>query len=89
MTTQRSMVKLELEPGEASLSHVRGLEGIKDLNVDEDFGLICISPKRRLYTIRIDGNVDRDTLMAVQPRVKGVYGEMKVSQIKDRNANDP
>lgn len=83
------MIKLELEPGEASLSHVQGLEEIKDLNVDKDFGLICISPKRRLYTIRIDGNVDRDTLMALQPRVNGVYGEMKISQIKNGNDNDP
>ena len=89
MATQRSMIKLELEPGEASLSHVQGLEGIKGLNVDEDYGLICISQKRRLYTIRIIGNVDRHTLMAVQSRVKGVYGEIKISQIKKGNDNDP
>ena len=89
MATQRSMIKLELEPGEASLSHVQGLEGIKGLNVDEDYGLICISQKRRLYTIRIIGNVDRHTLMAVQSRVKGVYGEIQISQIKKGNDNDP
>ena len=79
------MIKLELEPAVASLSHVQGLDGIKDLTVDKNYGLICISPKRNLYTIRIVGDVDRHALMAVQPRVKGVYGEMKISQIKSND----
>lgn len=81
---QISMIKLELEPGEASLSRVSELQGLKDLNIDETFGLTCISPKRNLYTIRVSGDVDRDALMAVQPKVKGVYGEMKISQISEK-----
>jgi hypothetical protein len=82
------MIKLELKPEEANLSRVKGLEGIKDLNVDEDYGLICISQKRSLYTIRVIGTVDRDALMPVQRRVKGVYGEVKISQIDSINEND-
>ena len=84
MTYQTSMIKLKLEPGEATLARVYELEGLKDLNIDESFGLICISPKRNLYTIRVSGDVDRDALMAVQTRVKGVYGEVKISQISEK-----
>ena len=84
MTGQLSMIKLELEPGEASLARVSELDGIKDFTIDEGFGLICISPKRNLYTIRVSGDVDRDALMAVQPKVKGVYGEVKISQISEK-----
>ena len=89
MTTQRSMIKLELAPGEADLSRVKGLDGIKGLYVDEDYGLICISPKRSLYTIRVAGKVDRDSLMTVQSRVKGVYGEMQISEVKNSNDEVP
>ena len=78
---QKTTIKLKLSPGEDSLEFVRRLEGVKDLKIDDSYGLICISPKRHLYTILAIGDVNRDDLMNVQPRVQGVYGQVKVSEI--------
>jgi len=85
--TKKNMIKLKLKPGEDSLEFVKGLEGIKDLYIDEDYGLICISPRRRLYTITIIGNIDREHLMDIQPRVQGVYGQVKISAIRTDKDN--
>jgi hypothetical protein len=79
---QKNMIQLKLEPGENSFAFVKNLEGIKGLSIDDDFGLVCTSPKRHLYTIVAIGNVDRELLMDIQPRVQGVYGQVKISEIK-------
>ena len=84
MPTQNStkhLLKLRLSPGEASMDVVRKLEGISDLSIDEDYGLICLSPKRRMYSIRVLGPIDQDQLKDKQPRVLGVFGEVKISTI--------
>jgi len=80
----QSLIKLHLSPEEATIVHVCTLEGIRDLEVDENYGLVCISPKRRLYAIRVFGPVDHNCLADVQHRVVGVYGDVKISGISQR-----
>lgn len=77
---ERSLIKLELEPSLADLTAVRQLKGLQNLQIDDGYGLVCISPKRRLYVIRVIGAVDADRLQAAQPRIRGLYGEVRVSQ---------
>lgn len=75
----RYLITLHLVPPENSLQHVKQLPGLKDVEIDEDYGLILISPKRDLYTIRASGNLDPDKLMSMQPEVKGVYIDVRVA----------
>jgi len=78
----RYLITLQLLTGENTLESVKKLPGLKELKIDEDYGLVLISPKRNLYTIRVSGDLDSDTLMSVQPKVKGVYADVKVAPIK-------
>jgi len=55
---------------------MRGLQGVE---IDEAYGLVLISPKRQLYTIRVSGAIDAERLIAEQPEVKGVHGDTRVS----------
>jgi hypothetical protein len=73
------LITLYLLPPHNSLNDVKTLDGIKDLKIDEDYGLVLISPKRNLYVIRVSGNLDIQKLMAVQPSVKGVHGDPRIA----------
>lgn len=76
------LVTLQLEPPLNSLEQVKQLSGIQDLDVDEEYGLVLISPKRHLYVVRVSGEIDSDQLMAMQPLVKGVHGDVKIAPIE-------
>ncbi len=78
----RFIIKLHLLPNENTLEHVKQLPGLKDLEIDIEYGLVSISPKRGLYAIRVIGDIDPDKLIAKQPKVKGVFGDIKVIPIK-------
>lgn len=73
------LVTLHLLPPQNCLAEVKVLAGIKDLNIDENYGLVLISPKRNLYVIRVSGDLDQQQLMAVQPLIKGIHGDVKIS----------
>jgi hypothetical protein len=79
VNTMRYLVTLRLEPPGNSLQYVKRLPGFKDVEIDEAYGLVLISPKRQLYTIRVSGDLDAEQLMSKQPEVKGVHGDVKVS----------
>lgn len=76
------LITLHLLPDENTLQRVKQLPGIKELKIDEDYGLVPISSKRNLYTIRASGDIDSDKLMSMQPKVKGVYADVRVAPIK-------
>lgn len=83
----RYLVTLHLLPGENTLEYVRELRGLKELKIDEEYGLVLISPTRNLYTIRVSGDIDSDELMSVQPKVKGVYGDVRIAPIGTTRPN--
>jgi hypothetical protein len=78
----RYLITLSLLPHESSLEFVKQFPGFEEIEIDEDYGLVLISPKRNLYTIRVLGDLDHDKLMAVQPKVKGIHGDVRVAPIK-------
>ena len=84
----RYLITLNLPPPNNSLSYVRQLDGIKDLEIDENYGLVLISPKRDLYVIRVSGEIDPQSLMAIQPLVKGVHGDIKVAPIESQEEKE-
>lgn len=86
--TMRYLITLHLPPPNNSLNYVKQLDGIKDLNIDEDYGLVLISPKRDLYVIRVSGDIDSQKLMSMQPLVKGVHGDPKIAPTESQEEED-
>jgi len=74
-----SLIVLSLSPDEANLNYVKNLPGLKELNIDDNYGLVLISPKRGLYAIRVNGEIDLEKLRAIQPKVKGVYPDTPIA----------
>ncbi len=79
---KKSLVTLYLLPGENTMEYVKQLPGLEKLDIDKDYGLVVISPKRNLYTIRVLGEIDAEKLMSTQPKVKGVYVDLKFVPVK-------
>ncbi len=79
---KRFLITLCLLPGENTLQYVKQLPGLKEVDIDENYGLVIISPKRNLYTIRVLGNIDADKLLSVQPKVKGIYEDVGIAPTK-------
>ena len=77
----RYLLTLKLDPGHDSLKDVQAFPGFKNLEIDENYGVINISPKRSLYVIRVAGNINPQQLMLNQPQVKGVHGDVKVAAL--------
>ncbi len=77
-----SLITLHLLPGENTLKYIRQLPGLEKLDIDENYGLVLISPKRNLYTIRVSGDIDSDKLLSIQPKVKGIYPDVKITPLK-------
>jgi hypothetical protein len=72
------LVTLKLAPPHNTLRHVRGLPVLENLAVDEAYGLVAISPKRNLYVIRVSGEIDRDSLLAVA-EVHAVHADVRIA----------
>jgi hypothetical protein len=79
---KRFLITLYLLPNENTIQFVKQLPGFKEIEIDEDYGLIVISPKRNLYVVRVSGDIDPDKLMSIQPKVKGVHTDVKVVPTK-------
>ena len=77
-------IKLQLVPPNNTFEYVRRIPGIDELDIDKDYGLVLISPKRGLYTIRVFGDIDIKRIRAL-PDVKGVYGEVRIAPINKGN----
>ena len=77
----RTLITLELLGNENTLGFVKQVEGLKDLDIDEEYGLVLISPKKHLYVIRVNGPVDAEKLMSVQPKVKGVSADVRIAPV--------
>lgn len=48
------MVTLKLDPDQASLGAVRESLGIEAEEIDDDFGVIAVSPEDHLYTVLVE-----------------------------------
>ncbi len=80
------MIKLQLSPPNNTIDYVRRIPGLNTLSVDEEYGLVLISPKRGLYVIRVLGDIDVEQIRTI-PEVEGVYGDVRIAPIDKANHN--
>ena len=72
----RVMLTLHLKPANASLAHVKKTLGLSADQVDEDFGLVNISPDEHLYTILVDE--EAAARVEGMPSVRGTFSNPKI-----------
>ena len=65
------IVTLQLDPGESDFNAVKDRLALRDSEVDSDFGLVEISPRRHLYTMLVEPRA--------AARVRSHQGVMRVS----------
>ncbi len=72
------LITLELLAPDNTLEYVCALPVLKELSVDRDYGLVLVSPRRNLYVIRVDGDLDRNRLLQ-DSHVTAVHGDVRIS----------
>ncbi len=76
----KTLITLQLPPPKNTLEYIKKQRWLNDLTLDEEYGLVLLSPKIDLYTIRVTGNIDSKKLKKDYPDIiKGVYGDIKIS----------
>ncbi len=84
MSTKKTyLITLYLVPPNNRLEHVkqlfRTLRGLEGVTLDERYGLVLISPKRNLYTVRMTGELDPIRLPSLHPDlIKSVHGDVRI-----------
>lgn len=83
----RYLITLRLAPKDSTFEHVQSLLKPLGLGADTHYGLVMISPKRNLFVVRVEGDINEEALTAL-PEVVGVYGDTKIAPIEKRNDNN-
>jgi hypothetical protein len=72
------MIKLKLTSPSPSPDHVRVLPGMAGLDLDQRFGVVCISPKQSLYVIRVEAVDNFESRRRASPELLEVYGDVRI-----------
>lgn len=83
----QQIITFQLSPPNNSLSYVQSLPAMSEVEIDESYGLVQISPKRQLYVVRVSGPIDQDSVLAI-PEVKGIYGDVNIAPITPAAGNE-
>ena len=83
----RYLITLRLAPADATLKHAQTLLEPLGLSIDTRYGLVAISPKRSLFVVRVEGEVNEDALNALA-EVVGVHGDIKIAPIGNTDGHD-
>jgi hypothetical protein len=80
----RAMIMLELGDGERTLDFVNSLGWARNLTIDEQYGVVVVSPSKSLYVIRVEGDVV--TIAALHSeggdRIAGVYPDAPIGSTR-------
>ncbi len=72
----KQMLTLKLRPKEATLSKVMKRLNLSSEEIDSEFGVVNIDPKRNLYTILVEEEAAKRVSGA--PDVKGPFSNPKI-----------
>lgn len=82
----RFLITLKLTPEVSTFEHALSLLKPLGLEVDVDYGLVMISPKRNLFVVRVEGDISEDALSALSEFV-GVHGDPNIAPIEKGSDN--
>jgi hypothetical protein len=72
----KQMLTLTLPPEEATLSQVRRRLNLSADEIDSEFGVVLIDPKRNLYTILVEEEAVHK--VSGRPEVKGPFSNPRI-----------
>jgi hypothetical protein len=81
------MITLQLEPREADLPHVRTKLGLRQDEIDDQFGVVKISPKENLYCVLIEE--DAAARVTRYEGVEGPFSNPKIETFGPPQATEP
>ena len=70
------MLTIELNPDEASVADVKRKLDLDAAEIDEGFGVVCVSPEQNLYTILVDEEAAKKA--AGKEGVEGPYSNPRI-----------
>ena len=69
------LVTLNLSRNEKTIEHIRSLlSTVRNITIDDEYGIVLISDKRDLYAVRVIGEVNTNELKLIKTEIKEVYG---------------
>ena len=81
------MIKLQLPAQQTTFDAVRELPGLRGLQLDRGYGLVCLDPKAGLFVVRAD-NVDRvEQRRALSPEILEFYGDTRISTTDEERSD--
>lgn len=72
----RALLTIELESGEASLPQVRRKLKLRKDQIDENFGVVRLSPEGNQYAIMVDDDVVER--LTTKKKAKGPYANPRI-----------
>ena len=73
------LITLYLLPPQNTLEFIKSLPWAKELTIDIEYGLVLISPRKSLYTIRAKSEHDLFPLLDDYPEIiKGIHGDVRI-----------
>ena len=79
------MIKLKIIKHKPTLNYVRSLPGMKGLEIDESYGLICISPKKNLFIVRVKEIDNLEERKKASPEILNGYDDVRISRSEDNS----
>lgn len=77
------MIKLRLSSPNPTLDDVRALAGAAGLNLDEEFGVVCIGPAESLFVVRVDAVNDIEGRRRASPEILEAYGDVRIGAFEE------
>lgn len=77
----RYLITLRLAGSEATLAQALEVLRPSGLDVDTDYGLVCISPKRGLHLVRAEGAAREAEAARRIEGVESVHGDIRIASI--------
>ena len=74
-----AMIKLQLPDETADFEAVKQLPGLQDVELDHDYGLVCIHPRKQLFVVRAESVSRLEERRQLSPEIVGGYGEVRIS----------
>lgn len=74
-----ALIKLRLPDEAATFNAVQQLPGLKDVDLDVNYGLVCINPKENLFVVRASAINRMEERQKLSPEIIGGFGDIRIS----------